>query len=116
MSKRRPVSLLLCGGLLGLAAITQSAGAQTTANEWTWMGGNAMPNQPGVYGELGVSQAQNIPGGRGGSSTWTDKDGNLWLFGGNGLDAAGNQGWLGGTTPQILLRTANGPGWGEAAP
>jgi N-acetylneuraminic acid mutarotase len=95
MKKHRVTPVALCICLLGLVGIGMSAQAQTAAaNEWAWMGGSSSPNQLGVYGQLGVPQAQNIPGGRSGSATWTDKDGNLWLFGGNGLDAAGNQGWL----------------------
>jgi hypothetical protein len=38
--------------------------------------------------------AGNIPGARSGAVSWTDKTGNLWLYGGDGLDAAGTQGTL----------------------
>lgn len=50
--------------------------------EWTWMGGSTGWGEPGVYGTLGVPATGNIPGCREGSATWTDKSGNLWLFGG----------------------------------
>jgi N-acetylneuraminic acid mutarotase len=68
----------------------------TSTKEWTWMGGNQkLPTASGsgdvgfagVYGELGVPSPENIPGSRGGAVTWTDTDGNLWLFGGGGYDA-----------------------------
>jgi N-acetylneuraminic acid mutarotase len=75
------------GVLLLLACLCLSAHAQQ--NEWTWMGGNNMADQPGVYGTLGTPAAGNIPGGRQGSSRWTDSSGHLWLFGGNGFDATG---------------------------
>jgi N-acetylneuraminic acid mutarotase len=42
---------------------------------------------PGVYGTLGVASATNVPGGRYYAVSWTDKQGNLWLFGGEGEDA-----------------------------
>jgi hypothetical protein len=41
----------------------------------------------GVYGTLNVAAAQNTPGARWGSSTWTDASGNLWMFGGQGIAA-----------------------------
>lgn len=62
--------------------------------EWRWMNGSATlptcsnyPNcgfQP-VYGTLKVFAPQNQPGSRSGAATWTDKAGNLWLFGGLGV-------------------------------
>jgi hypothetical protein len=63
-----------------------------TTKEWTWVSGsNTVPgangSQPGVYGTLGVASASNVPGGRFGAVSWTDSNGNLWLFGGNGQDA-----------------------------
>jgi N-acetylneuraminic acid mutarotase len=63
--------------------------------DWTWMGGSSTINQYGVYGTLGTPAAGNIPGSRSAASTWTDSSGNLWLFGGYGLDAAdGINFWL----------------------
>jgi N-acetylneuraminic acid mutarotase len=65
------------------------------ANEWTWMGGSALSvTGSGAYGTLGMPSQGNIPGSRGESVTWTDKSGNLWLFGGEGTDANGNFGYL----------------------
>lgn len=55
-----------------------------SSNEWTWMGGNSTPGQPGVYGTLGTPSARNIPGGRSSASSWADSKGNFWLFGGEG--------------------------------
>ena len=62
--------------------------------EWAWMGGSNNGVQTSVYGTMGKPAATNIPGWREEAVTWTDKDGNLWLFGGDGIDAAGNQGAL----------------------
>jgi len=63
-------------------------------NNWTWISGATTINQPGVYGTRGVPSPSNIPGARGGSASWIDKKGNLWLFGGGGLDSTGTQGSL----------------------
>jgi N-acetylneuraminic acid mutarotase len=54
----------------------------TTTKEWTWASGSDTIGASGVYGTLGVASASNIPGGRYGSVSWTDDNGNLWLFGG----------------------------------
>jgi len=60
-----------------------------SSNEWTWVGGSDIVNQSGVYGTPGVPAASNIPGGRSVAASWTDKNGNFWLFGGWGMDANG---------------------------
>jgi N-acetylneuraminic acid mutarotase len=58
--------------------------------QWAWMGGvSTMPGGfgvAGVYGSLGTADPANAPGGRDSSYTWTDKAGNLWLYGGLGYD------------------------------
>jgi beta-lactam-binding protein with PASTA domain/N-acetylneuraminic acid mutarotase len=65
---------------------------------WTWMSGSgtigANGGQPGVYGTLGTPAAGNIPGARQYGASWADSKGNLWLFGGNGLDVNGARGFL----------------------
>lgn len=53
-----------------------------STNEWTWIGGSNTINQPGVYGQKGVPSAGNIPPSLYRATTWTDKNGNFWLFGG----------------------------------
>jgi hypothetical protein len=76
-----------------------------STQEWTWMGGSNTVEKyivgqmgyigaKGVYGKLSVPASTNIPGGRSGASSWTDRDGNLWLFGGEGLDSVGKYGYL----------------------
>ena len=70
------------------------------ANIWTWMNG---PDSaygigtygPGIYGTMGMSSPNNIPGARGwGVTTWTDQQGRLWMHGGQGFDGFGNYGLL----------------------
>lgn len=71
---------------------------EATTNQWTWIGGSStVPSysgQSGNYGPLGSFGGANFPGGRYGASTWTDSNGNFWLFGGLGIDANGNGGNL----------------------
>jgi N-acetylneuraminic acid mutarotase len=55
-----------------------------SAGEWTWMGGSSLPNQPGVYGLLGVAAPGNVPGARQNAVSGTNDDGNFRLFGGIG--------------------------------
>jgi N-acetylneuraminic acid mutarotase len=71
----------------------------TATSEWTWVGGSStVPSlgagEPGVYGALGVAAAANDPGGRSFPETWTDRDGRLWLFGGDGYDSTALYGFL----------------------
>jgi hypothetical protein len=67
-------------------------------NEWAWMGGNntlgVTPSGAGVYGTLGTPAPGNQPGRRSAGVSWTDKRGDFWLWGGLGLDATYNAGYL----------------------
>lgn len=65
-------------------------------HQWTWIGGSSNPlnYQVGVYGAMGRFAAANVPGSRDEAVTWTDRMGDLWLFGGFGYDSAGTQGQL----------------------
>ncbi len=60
--------------------------------DWTWVAGSDSLNQLGQYGTKGIAQPGNAPGARRDSVSWTDSNGDLWLFGGRGLDAAGSAG------------------------
>ncbi|MFX1276697.1 MAG: kelch repeat-containing protein [Promethearchaeota archaeon] len=61
---------------------------------WTWMSGDNTANVSSVYGEKGIPDASNKPGGRRGSISWIDSDDNLWLFGGEGLNESGELAYL----------------------
>jgi len=65
-----------------------------SAGEWIWMSGSNVGNQNGIYGTVGLAAPANVPGARSLSVTWTDPSGNLWLFGGDGFDSAGNDEYL----------------------
>ncbi len=65
-----------------------------STNQWTWVSGSNMTDQPGVYGTLGVPAAENIPGARWLGVGWTDKSGNFWEFGGFSLGPNGCEGFL----------------------
>jgi N-acetylneuraminic acid mutarotase len=78
---------------LSVAGVCTSSEAQT--GEWTWRGGSSTATSvPGVYGTLKTPAAGNIPGGREWASSWIDGSGHFWLFGGYGIDASGNLGYL----------------------
>lgn len=64
------------------------------SNQWTWMHGFDKPVKYGIYGIKGVSSSQNKPGTRMVYSRWKDKDGNFWIYGGNGTGGLGQSGHL----------------------
>jgi len=53
-------------------------------NEWIWIKGSGIANDPGNYGVQGIPSPTNYPPARGNSVSWTDSQGDLWLFSGNG--------------------------------
>ena len=57
---------------------------QMNDSTWTWISGNNTVNQPSVYGEKGISNANNHPGARAGAIGWYDSLRKVfWLFGGD---------------------------------
>ncbi len=70
-----------------------------STGEWTFMGGGTENNFSGpikgIYGTLGQPSPTNQPGPRDSAATWTDQQGNLWMYGGDGYDSNGQQGFLG---------------------
>ena len=61
-----------------------------SAGQWTWMGGDSISYQKGIYGTQGTASASNIPGSRRGALSWLSSTGNLLLFGGYGFAARGS--------------------------
>ncbi len=79
------------------------------SNQWTFVMGSTTANQTGEYGlqplvgppdttgaagtaGLTGGTAGTLPGSRWGASGWTDAGGNLWLYGGWGLDSTATNG------------------------
>jgi Galactose oxidase, central domain len=62
-----------------------------TGGKWAFVsGGNTdVANQNSNYGLQGMAASSNMPGGRQEAVGWADANGNLWLFGGEGLDDVG---------------------------
>jgi hypothetical protein len=59
-----------------------------TGGNWVFVSGNQTTGVNGSYGTQGTPGA-NLPGGRQEAVGWADASGNLWLFGGEGLDSTG---------------------------
>jgi hypothetical protein len=74
-----------------------------STDEWTWMGGSKKPNQTGKFDTLGATSTAYIPTARASASSWVDRNGKFWLFGGyffpevvgesGGADATFNDLW-----------------------
>ncbi len=54
------------------------------SGQWIWVKGDSINNATPVFGTMGVTDSLNTPGGVYGPAEWTDKQGNLWIFGGFG--------------------------------
>ncbi|MBB6369601.1 kelch repeat-containing protein [Chryseobacterium shigense] len=70
-----------------------------TSNNWVWKGGIKNPdngyNRHANYGSQGIYSSANIPGARVRGKTWTDVQGNFYLYGGYGFDeTSANEGYL----------------------
>jgi Galactose oxidase, central domain len=72
------------------------------SGQWTWVAGPSLVNTNGVYGTKG-SATGGTPGSRQAASMWVDTSGNVWLFGGFGLDSAGTGIPAGGTPQGAIL-------------
>jgi gliding motility-associated-like protein len=51
-------------------------------NEWTWMAGDNVINQTGVFGTQGVASPLNKPGAKYEGGEWVDLQGDFWHFAG----------------------------------
>jgi len=59
-------------------------------DEWAWMSGSSDAGYiAGAYGALEIPATGNYPGSRYFATSWDDRQGNFWLFGGEGYDANG---------------------------
>jgi len=74
----------LFGGYLLGGFYTDMWRYQISTNEWTWMNGSNISNDPGVFGVQGIPSPLNYPSGRGeNNAAWVDSSSDLlWFFGG----------------------------------
>ncbi|NHI94974.1 MAG: galactose oxidase [Candidatus Lokiarchaeota archaeon] len=71
------------------------SGRKYPKDTFIWISGDNSHSNNGTYGTKGVADANNMPGARSTSCSWTDSSGNLWLFGGYGFDnVSGVDGYL----------------------
>jgi hypothetical protein len=102
---RRPTPILAAALALALCAVLALDGCRRegqvnpgasagSTNLWTWMSGSTSAGGRGVYGTQRTAASSNLPGARQGAASWRDTNGNLWLYGGLGVDSVGNTGYL----------------------
>jgi N-acetylneuraminic acid mutarotase len=84
--------LLLFGGS-GAGAFNDVWSFDPITSNWTWLKGHARTNQPGIYGQKGVSSVSNTPGARSGGAGFLSPAGNLWVFGGAAGATSFSDGW-----------------------
>ncbi len=87
-------NLWLFGGRANSGILNDLWKYDPLTNEWTWMSGDNIPYQNGVYGTKGISSPLNKPGARDSETLcWTDNNGKFWLFGGQGNGGQLNDLW-----------------------
>jgi hypothetical protein len=72
-----------------------------TGGQWTWVGGTNTADKNGVYGTQGTPAAGQYPGGRQNATLWVDLNGNVWMFGGFGLDSVATVTSINGQNPTL---------------
>lgn len=91
MLKSLPVKIVALSVLLVLTL----GNARGDDPAWAWLHGPADTScAQGIYGTQGFAAKGNRPGTRSWAAAWTDKAGNLWLFGGEGYDSRNQEGDL----------------------
>ena len=91
--KNKSGNLWLFGGVnqvIGFSYLNDVWKYDISLNQWTWINGNQTTGNYGIYGTKGIASLANMPGARASSVSWTDTDGNFWLFGGTGLAQSGS--------------------------
>ncbi|MDB5284047.1 MAG: Ig-like, group 2, partial [Bacteroidota bacterium] len=83
---------------------------------WVWMNGPDTLNGKGNYGTRGVAAASNCPPAFYQAAQWKDKQGNLWIYGGQGANPYRLPGDLWKFDPIVNMWTwVNGSGIGTAS-
>ncbi len=76
--------LWLFGGFNNQGYLSDLWKFNISTNQWTWVNGSNISDQPTIYGTMGVSNPTNMPGARWSYTHWKDGDGNFCMFGGYG--------------------------------
>lgn len=79
--------------LLSIYLTMSICGSSQTA-QFAWMAGSTFSNSVGSWGTKGVSSSTNAVSSREEAISWTDNNGNFWIFGGNGIASTSNLGRL----------------------
>ena len=87
-------NLWLFGGYGGNGYLNDLWKFSLSSKQWTWMSGSKTAEAKGVYGTRGFASATSVPGARRSAVNWIDATGNLWIFGGDGVDSTGEVGGL----------------------
>ncbi len=87
------VLLGVLASLLSGASIGCTNGIYHSGDEqWLWVSGSntvGTNGGDGIYGTQGVPSFASVPPTRDSAVGWTDRDGNFWLFGGEGYSPSG---------------------------
>ncbi len=86
--------LWMMGGLTPNGRINDLWNYNPSSNSWSFVKGCTCANQQGNYGSKGISAFSNVPGARNDAVSFSDNEGFLWLFGGQGIDSARSTGFL----------------------
>jgi hypothetical protein len=76
--------------LLLFISILQLFKANAQTAQFSWLSGSTFTNQISVVGTKGVPSNTNIIGARQDAQYWNDSQNNLYIFGGSGVNSAGN--------------------------
>ncbi|NVN91358.1 MAG: galactose oxidase [Desulfuromonadales bacterium] len=76
--------MMLALFVLAIISACSDGGNTAAHSQWTWVSGSNSSNQAGSYGTKNTAATTNVPGARMNATSWVDKSGKLWLFGGNG--------------------------------
>lgn len=67
---------------------------EISTGKWTWVSGNDLAGQSPIHGTVGTPTATTVPGGRYGVGVLCDEVGDIWVFGGRGIDSEKRIGFL----------------------
>lgn len=80
--KNLPDKKLILRFLFAAILFLGFSGKSFSQGTWTWMHGSSSPNAPGNFGTMFIPSPTNDPPGMYKPFSWTDQQGNFWVFGG----------------------------------